>query len=216
MAVEFPDGVGMEQSWHERVPRGVALEVGPAEELFVRPAAKVLHQGARHAGDAYIDAAAEVIGDIGVVTASGGLELVEVSAPGVDKATTLALLCDERGIDAAQVVAFGDARNDIPLLAWAGTGVAMGHAPRGRVARRRPRHRHQRRRRRGRLDRGPPAGLTWSWPARSHTATPTAMVTHGHGQEISARIVLVDPRLVDGGSGKPTRRRAAVSGGQRG
>jgi Cof subfamily protein (haloacid dehalogenase superfamily) len=129
MAIEFPDGVGMEQAWHERVPRGVALEVGPAEELCIRPAAKVLLKVPGTSGDAYIDAAAEVVGDIGVVTASGGLELVEVSAPGVDKATTLALVCDERGIDASQVVAFGDARNDIPLLAWAGTAVAMGHAP---------------------------------------------------------------------------------------
>lgn len=129
MAVELPDGVGMEQAWHERVPRGVALQVGPAEELCVRPVAKVLLKVPGTSGDAYIDGAAEAVGDLGVVTASGRLELVEVSAPGVDKATTLALVCEERDIDAAQVVAFGDARNDIPLLAWAGTAVAMGHAP---------------------------------------------------------------------------------------
>ncbi len=129
MAVELADGVGMEQAWHERVPRGVALRVGPAEELCTRPPAKILMKVPGTSGDAYIDAAAEAVGDLGVVTASGRLELIEVSAPGVDKATTLALLCDERGIDASQVVAFGDARNDIPLLAWAGTAVAMGHAP---------------------------------------------------------------------------------------
>lgn len=129
MAVEFSDGVGMEQAWHERVPRGIALEVGPAEELCARPAAKVLLKVPGTSGDAFIDAAAEVVGDLAVVTASGGLELVEVSAPGVDKATTLAILCAERGIDSAEVVAFGDARNDIPLLAWAGTAVAMAHAP---------------------------------------------------------------------------------------
>ena len=63
-----------------------------------------------------------------VVTASGGLQLVEISAPGVDKATTLATLCAERDITAERVVAFGDARNDLPMLAWAGTGVAMADA----------------------------------------------------------------------------------------
>jgi Cof subfamily protein (haloacid dehalogenase superfamily) len=129
MAIELPDGVGMEPAWHELVPRGVALQVGPAEELCTRPVAKVLLKVPGTSGDAYIDEAAAVVGDLGVVTASGRMELVEVSAPGVDKATTLALLCEERGIDASRVVAFGDARNDIPLLEWAGTAVAMGHAP---------------------------------------------------------------------------------------
>lgn len=129
LAIEFPDGVGMEPAWHERVPRGVALEVARAEEMCVRPVAKVLMKVPGVSGDAYIDGAAAAIGDLGVVTASGGLELVEVSAPGVDKATTLALLCAERGVERSGVVAFGDARNDIPLLAWAGTAVAMAHAP---------------------------------------------------------------------------------------
>ncbi len=128
-AVEFADGVAIEPSWAETIPRALAGEqVGPAEELIVRPAAKVLMKVPGTEGDAYIDAATEAVGDIAVVTASGGLQLVEVSAPGVDKATTLALLCDERGIPPERVVAFGDARNDLPMLAWAGTGVAMGDA----------------------------------------------------------------------------------------
>ncbi len=128
-AVEFADGVGLEQAWADSIPRALlGEEVAPAEELVVRPAAKVLMKVPGTEGDAYIDAATEAIGDIAVVTASGGLQLVEVSAPGVDKATTLALLCDERGIAPERVVAFGDARNDLPMLAWAGTGVAMGDA----------------------------------------------------------------------------------------
>lgn len=128
-AVEFADGVAIEPAWAETIPRALHGEqVGPAEELIVRPAAKVLMKVPGTSGDAYIDAATEAVGDIAVVTASGGLQLVEVSAPGVDKATTLALLCDDRGIPPERVVAFGDARNDLPMLAWAGTGVAMGDA----------------------------------------------------------------------------------------
>lgn len=128
MAVEYGDGIGVEQAWREQVPRSDAETVGPAEELVVRPAAKILLRVPGTSGDAYIDAATDAVGDLGVVTASGTLQLVEVSAPGVDKASTLATLCAERGIPASRVVAFGDARNDLPLLAWAGTGVAMADA----------------------------------------------------------------------------------------
>jgi hypothetical protein len=53
----------------------------------------------------------------------------ELTAPGVTKASTLALLCAELGIDAADVVAFGDMPNDLAMLSWAGRGyvVANGH-----------------------------------------------------------------------------------------
>lgn len=128
-AVEFADGVAMEEAWADAIPRDLHGErIGPAEDLVGEPAAKVLMRVPGTEGDSFIDAATEAVGDIAVVTASGGLQLVEVSAPGVDKATTLALLCDERGIPPERVVAFGDARNDLSMLAWAGTGVAMADA----------------------------------------------------------------------------------------
>lgn len=49
-------------------------------------------------------------------------------AEGVTKATGLARLCAHLGIDRTDVVAFGDALNDVEMLRWAGHGVAMGHA----------------------------------------------------------------------------------------
>lgn len=129
LAVETADGVAMEQAWLELVPWAEPEAVGPAEELVCdRPAAKILMKVPGTEGDAYIDAATAAVGDLGEVTASGGLQLVEVSAPGVTKATTLATLCAERGLDASDVVAFGDARNDLAMLAWAGWGVAMADA----------------------------------------------------------------------------------------
>jgi HAD superfamily hydrolase (TIGR01484 family) len=56
--------------------------------------------------------------------------MIEISALGVSKASTLALVATERGIDPADVVAFGDMPNDVPMLRWAGCGYAMadGHA----------------------------------------------------------------------------------------
>ncbi|GAB3269393.1 HAD family hydrolase [Kineosporia babensis] len=55
--------------------------------------------------------------------------LLEISAPGVTKATALAWLAGELGLAAPDVIAFGDMPNDIPMLTWAGTGYAMtgGH-----------------------------------------------------------------------------------------
>ncbi|WP_426564438.1 HAD family hydrolase [Angustibacter sp. McL0619] len=56
--------------------------------------------------------------------------LLEISALGVGKASALADLAAEHGIDPADVVAFGDMPNDLDMLAWAGRGYAMrgGHA----------------------------------------------------------------------------------------
>lgn len=57
--------------------------------------------------------------------------LVEGMARGVDKGKGLHQLCELLGIDPARVLAIGDSDNDIPLLAAAGYGVAMGNATPG-------------------------------------------------------------------------------------
>jgi Cof subfamily protein (haloacid dehalogenase superfamily) len=44
------------------------------------------------------------------------------------KKNALARLCADFGIPAERVLAIGDSRNDIPMLRWAGIGVAMGNA----------------------------------------------------------------------------------------
>ncbi len=55
--------------------------------------------------------------------------MLELALPGVNKAVTLAGYAASLGIDAADVVAFGDMPNDIEMLRWAGDGYAMasGH-----------------------------------------------------------------------------------------
>lgn len=55
-------------------------------------------------------------------------DLVEISAPGITKAARLVQVADELGVAAADVVAFGDMPNDLPMLAWAGTSYAMADA----------------------------------------------------------------------------------------
>lgn len=44
------------------------------------------------------------------------------------KQNALARLCADFGITADKVLAIGDSRNDVPMLRWAGIGIAMGNA----------------------------------------------------------------------------------------
>jgi len=46
----------------------------------------------------------------------------------VSKASGLAHVAGQLGVDRADVLAIGDGRNDIEMLEWAGRGVAMGQA----------------------------------------------------------------------------------------
>jgi hypothetical protein len=58
-----------------------------------------------------------------------GLGFVEICPPGVDKATGLAVVAAEIGVDPADVLVFGDMPNDLPMFTWAGWGrVAVGNA----------------------------------------------------------------------------------------
>lgn len=55
-------------------------------------------------------------------------EYLEFSAPGVNKASGLAVVGERLGISPSETVFFGDGDNDAEALAWAGLGVAMPHA----------------------------------------------------------------------------------------
>lgn len=71
-----------------------------------------------------------LVGQLATVTHSA-VEVpgvVEISAPGVSKASALVALCERLGIDAAEVAAFGDMPNDAGMLAWAGQPHVVGNA----------------------------------------------------------------------------------------
>jgi len=53
---------------------------------------------------------------------------LEFSDAATSKAGGLAVVAERLGVARAQVLAFGDGNNDVPMLAWAGLGVAMDHA----------------------------------------------------------------------------------------
>lgn len=64
---------------------------------------------------------------------TSGAPFLEVGRAGVSKATALARFAGDRGIEASQVVTFGDNLNDVEMLRWAGLGVAMGNAVPGAI-----------------------------------------------------------------------------------
>jgi Cof subfamily protein (haloacid dehalogenase superfamily) len=59
---------------------------------------------------------------------SQGHELLTLTATGADKGLALEVACRDLGITPEDVVAFGDADNDIELFARAGASFAMGQA----------------------------------------------------------------------------------------
>lgn len=127
-AVESLDGIGLEDAFLERHPVPEGARRGELADLVDGPTVKLL---ARHEDldpQEFWDAADELVGGLVEITWSSSSTLLEMSATGVTKASTLALLADERGVPADRVVAFGDMPNDLPMMRWAGAAYAMANA----------------------------------------------------------------------------------------
>lgn len=65
---------------------------------------------------------------LGTEIRPSGLEMAEIAAAGVSKSAGLEIICQRYGIDASEVLVFGDGLNDIDMLRWAGQAVAMSNA----------------------------------------------------------------------------------------
>ncbi|WP_435741871.1 Cof-type HAD-IIB family hydrolase [Nocardioides sp. SYSU DS0663] len=127
-AVEHLDGIALEPEFVERyaVPGGARR--APVEQLLATPPLKLLVRHEELAPQEFWDVVERVNAGRLVTTWSSAGTLLEVSGPGVTKASTLELLCDDLGVAAADVIAFGDMPNDLPMLRWAGTAYAMADA----------------------------------------------------------------------------------------
>jgi HAD superfamily hydrolase (TIGR01484 family) len=107
---------------------GKLLAVGPGSALSTRPG-HVLHGGATDARqeDFFARVRAAAAGRAHLAF-SGAAGLAELLPPGVTKDAALARWCARLGIEAADVWAFGDMPNDLPMLRWAGRGIAVANA----------------------------------------------------------------------------------------
>ena len=110
----------------DRLRHGWRL-AGSTAELWAQPVDKVLIRRRGLSDDRLAALAQRVCADEITVTHSGE-GLVELLPSGVSKASGLAAAARLLGFTAADTVAFGDMPNDIPMLEWAGHGVAMGNA----------------------------------------------------------------------------------------
>lgn len=128
-AVETGWGFGHEPSYEPNWPTPDLTRVVPVEDLVAEPVGKLLVRLKGSDGDAMLEAVAPVLSGLAEATHSNAGDcLLEVSARGVSKASTLARVCEERGVAAGEVLAFGDQPNDLPMLAWAGLAYAVANA----------------------------------------------------------------------------------------
>ena len=120
---QFVSSPGYEHAWLNPDNTEVSLEdllSAPAVKLLIRKA------GARSSDMAFV--LAKHVGLEGDITYSTDNGLIEIVPLGISKATGIEELARPQGITAEEVVAFGDMPNDVPMLHWAGLGVAMGNA----------------------------------------------------------------------------------------
>lgn len=147
LAFERPDGVTFDPAYPNREPAldsglwSVPVEDtlgarGPVSKILALDPARIPPPGIlldppediRLAQEEFFTAVRAAVGEYAHLAYSGAVGLAELMPPGVDKAAALARWCTRLGVDAADVWAFGDMPNDLPMLTWAGRGIAVANA----------------------------------------------------------------------------------------
>jgi hydroxymethylpyrimidine pyrophosphatase-like HAD family hydrolase len=149
LAFERIDGPAFDPGFRATADDDATAGRGPEESLGegAAPVAKILaraadDEGARAAGsgpataphaptaaqEAFLERVRAVAGERAHLAYSGAPGLAELLAPAVTKDAALARWCARIGVGAADVWAFGDMPNDLPMLRWAGRAVAVGNA----------------------------------------------------------------------------------------
>jgi hydroxymethylpyrimidine pyrophosphatase-like HAD family hydrolase len=127
-AIERTDGFAKEPGFMPRLPPPPDLAQGPLDRILDDRAVKLLARHEELGPERFWEQVESEVGHLVTTTWSSVGALVEMSAAGVTKASTLQMVCEERGIASHEVVAFGDMPNDLPMLEWAGTSYAMVNA----------------------------------------------------------------------------------------
>ncbi|GAA1973943.1 HAD family hydrolase [Catenulispora subtropica] len=129
LAVEYADALAADPlyepwDWDE----GVTVQRPDEDELWLRPAPKLVGRHPRLSADELLALAEPAVSDLVTVYHSNGLRLVEAVAHGVSKAEGLARHAAGLGVTAEHVMAFGDMPNDLSMLRWAGRSYAVANA----------------------------------------------------------------------------------------
>lgn len=100
----------------------------PIEELTGEPVGKLLARSSSIPAEVFLERVSRIVGQRASFAYSGAGGLAEINAAGVTKAVVLEGWAGRLGIGPADVWAFGDMPNDLPMLTWAGVGWAVANA----------------------------------------------------------------------------------------
>lgn len=98
------------------------------DEMIAGPVSRVIIRDPDSTSEDFVNLAKQ-LGLHGTNYFIGWTAWLDLAPEGVSKASGLEWVCARLGVDAADVLAIGDGRNDIEMLTWAGRGVAMGQGP---------------------------------------------------------------------------------------
>ena len=126
-AVERADGAFLTSQFF--VDEGVSFDIRevPFDALSADPVVRVVIRSSDHMEEGL----GPIVRHLDMHSIAFGITDVawlDLGIKGVTKATGLQTLCDRLGIDRSEVLAIGDAMNDVEMLEWAGYSVAMGSA----------------------------------------------------------------------------------------
>lgn len=102
--------------------------VGPLSAWLGAPQTKMIAISTPERVAALKPVVQELLGGAANVTISHPRYL-EVMSSQVSKGRALAAVAERLGVQQSEVLAIGDGLNDLEMLRWAGTGVAIAHAP---------------------------------------------------------------------------------------
>jgi hydroxymethylpyrimidine pyrophosphatase-like HAD family hydrolase len=118
--------------WGDKHPAwryGDAVRVCARSEACAGPVVKAFVHSDVYGADDLLALARAIVGTDIVEMTQAGLGYVEICPPGVTKASGLARVAADLGIDADDVLVFGDMPNDLSMFSWARWGrVAVANA----------------------------------------------------------------------------------------
>ncbi|MCL2543796.1 MAG: HAD-IIB family hydrolase [Nocardioidaceae bacterium] len=106
---------------------GTTTIVDDVDDLVSAPVSRVIVRDP----DATVEEFEELARSLGLQGtdyAIGWTAWLDLAPVGISKASGLQYVAEQLGIDAADVLAIGDGRNDLEMFEWAGRAVAMGQA----------------------------------------------------------------------------------------
>jgi HAD superfamily hydrolase (TIGR01484 family) len=101
--------------------------IADVHDLVAVPVSRVIIRDPEATADDFVALGAK-LGLQGTDYVVGWTAWLDLAPMGVSKASGLEYVARELGVDASDVLAIGDGRNDVEMLRWAGRGVAMGQA----------------------------------------------------------------------------------------